>query len=142
MEPGSLSSIPFEPGARKCRFNLALCLLGCDERVLAAIEVEASKKVSSGKFHLPVYFFLGGLLPPNPCWAVTVRSITSFSAGIATPVTITGSPPRMEVLAVGKTNGRWLVRRGGVGCPDWGLSGLDGLFAGREGCPGDRGGWP
>ena len=48
----------------------------------------------------------------------------------------------MEVLAVGKTNGRWLVRRGGVGWPDWGLSGLEGLFGGLEGWPGPRAGWP
>ena len=115
--PRSFSSIHFEPGVRKCRSNLTLLqAFWCVTFSLAStIEVRTRKGFVLLKIHLPVYFFLGGLLPPNPCWAVTVRSITSFSAGIATPVTITGSPPRMEVLAVGKTNGRWLVRRGGVG---------------------------
>ena len=58
--------------------------------------------------HSPgLYFFLAGRLPPKPCCAVTVRSITSFSAGMATPVTITASPPApANELRVGKTNGR------------------------------------
>ena len=115
--PRYFSSIHFEPRARKCRSNLALlqAFSAVTLSLVATIEVTAKKSFLLPKIHLPVYFLLGGRLPPNPCWAVTVRSITSFSAGIATPVTITGSPPRMEVLAVGKTNGRWLVRSGGVG---------------------------
>ena len=107
-EQGFLHSL-LELGARKCRSNPALLpsLLGSDAQFSRfSIGVIRRERFVLQNIHSPVYFFLGGLLPPNPCWAVTVRSITSFSAGIATPVTITGSPPRMEVLAVGKTNGR------------------------------------